>query len=709
MGSHLSKVLACDGTMLWRVLLLAAALRVYVAVRDAFVAFHAGFFPKRLSGKKSSLMKLESEDVAGLQHFLEGDSREFRARAKEYMLKRWDVFTVNADQEWGKSVEDQRASALSRAKCFVDSGLVSVRDILRDPLKFLAAHEVIAISCASATYLFSVHFNLFGGSVLKLGTEKHHKKYLEGIDSMTGLPGCFALTETGNGVISGMSMDTTATYDHETQEFIIHSPTPESQKNWISFAANHAQGCVVFVDLITGKKGATISEGVHAIYVPIRSKAGKVLKGVTILDQGHKPCINGNDNGRISFDHVRVPRDNLLDRWGSVAPDGTYTAKIEKLRHRFLKVSDQLMSGRMAISSCAVVLAAQALIGATRYACRRKQRVKQMPGGEIALFEYFTTRSVLLPHLAKAYALRCATNYVKSRYSEMVLRAGEAGANDKYRNDDEVIRLVCSFKAYNTLWSERATASCREKVGGQGLMSCNKLADLNNVAASLVVVEGDSMVLSQKVARELMFAFSGKGVVSTVAALAKSKAKRALINAGLSAKALFAIDGSSTAASSSFHLELLKLRLETLIANLVSSLLLRGIIVGKKTVMEAWAKEHLDTVIAINHAFVEYTALEQFHRAIKSQKVDAAVTPKTISTLKHMASLFALSTLDGHMTWFLQNTSLPSCLSRAITAEGRRLVTSTSPQDALALVEAFGHPADIMCMPIANDSLPAGY
>ena len=390
-------------------------------------------------------MPSDAEDeIACMQKILEGDSHDFRAKAKAYMLKHWDVFSVDADQEWTKSVEEQRLSALKRAKCFVDSKMLSVRDILEDPLKFLAAHEVIAISCASATYLFSVHFNLFGGSVLKLGTQKHHDKYLNDIDTMTGLPGCFALTETSHGVISGMSMSTTATFDHEADEFVIHSPNPGAFKNWISFAANHARGCVVFADLITGVKGKETSEGVHALYVPIRDSAGTIYPGVNITDMGHKPAINGNDNANISFDNVRVSRENLLDKWGEVARDGSYEGKIENKRKRFLKVSDQLMSGRMAISSCAVVLSTQALIATINYVCRRTQQVKLMPGGKICLFDYYTTRVALLPELAKCFALRIGTNYVKRRYAEMVLAAESA------IDRSEVISL-CAPSKHTTL------------------------------------------------------------------------------------------------------------------------------------------------------------------------------------------------------------------------------------------------------------------
>ena len=53
------------------------------------------------------------------------------------------------------------------------------------------------------------------------------------------------------------------------------------------------------------------------------------MPGVTIGDDGPKAGLNGVDNGRLTFDHVTVPRDMLLDRYGQVAEDGTYT-----LEHR---------------------------------------------------------------------------------------------------------------------------------------------------------------------------------------------------------------------------------------------------------------------------------------------------------------------------------------------------------------------------------------
>jgi len=38
------------------------------------------------------------------------------------------------------------------------------------------------------------------------------------------------------------------------------------------------------------------------------------LPGVTVVDMGVKMGLNGVDNARLSFDNVRVPRTNLLNR-----------------------------------------------------------------------------------------------------------------------------------------------------------------------------------------------------------------------------------------------------------------------------------------------------------------------------------------------------------------------------------------------------------
>ena len=60
--------------------------------------------------------------------------------------------------------------------------------------------------------------------------------------------GCFGLTELGYGN-NAVQMETTATYDKETKEFIVHTPTPLAQKYWITNGACHAHHIIVFSQL----------------------------------------------------------------------------------------------------------------------------------------------------------------------------------------------------------------------------------------------------------------------------------------------------------------------------------------------------------------------------------------------------------------------------------------------------------------------------
>ena len=65
-------------------------------------------------------------------------------------------------------------------------------------------------------FILFFQFNLFGGTVLRLGTKRHHDKLLAGIDSLEEI-GCFGLTELGYGN-NAVEMETTATFDPKTGE-----------------------------------------------------------------------------------------------------------------------------------------------------------------------------------------------------------------------------------------------------------------------------------------------------------------------------------------------------------------------------------------------------------------------------------------------------------------------------------------------------------
>jgi acyl-CoA oxidase len=135
---------------------------------------------------------------------------------------------------------------------------------------------------------------LFGGTVLKLGTARHHgtellggnsgngRSFLDQIDTVDQI-GCFGLTELGYGN-NAVEMETTATFDAATQEFVIHSPSTLSQKFWITNSADHAKWCVVFAQTIVSGQ----NQGIHGFLVPIRDAQHNVCKGVRLEESDSK-------------------------------------------------------------------------------------------------------------------------------------------------------------------------------------------------------------------------------------------------------------------------------------------------------------------------------------------------------------------------------------------------------------------------------------
>jgi acyl-CoA oxidase len=61
-------------------------------------------------------------------------------------------------------------------KKVADSKLVSVKNFFNDPTNIFTAHEMIGMVSGSTVTKFTVHYNLFGGSIVALHTDRH--KYI---------------------------------------------------------------------------------------------------------------------------------------------------------------------------------------------------------------------------------------------------------------------------------------------------------------------------------------------------------------------------------------------------------------------------------------------------------------------------------------------------------------------------------------------------
>src|SRR5215212_105469 len=211
--------------------------------------------------------------------FLDGPDAEIRGRVREWLSRPGNAPVVELDREryraqvlaWAKELADEGGTAIGFPVEYGGEGEVG---------KSIAAFETLAFGDLSLLVKCGVQFGLFGGAVLHLGTAKHHERYLSAITSLE-LPGCFAMTETGHGS-NVQALGTTATYDDDAGEFVIHTPDAAARKDYIGNAARDGRLAAVFAQLIVGGE----PRGVHALLVPIRDRDGEVLPGVRIEDCG---------------------------------------------------------------------------------------------------------------------------------------------------------------------------------------------------------------------------------------------------------------------------------------------------------------------------------------------------------------------------------------------------------------------------------------
>ncbi|MBO1332822.1 acyl-CoA dehydrogenase family protein [Streptomyces sp. VRA16 Mangrove soil] len=555
----------------------------------------------------------------------------------------------------------------------------------------IAAFETLAFGDLSLLVKVGVQFGLFGGAILQLGTERHHKAHLP--DLITGkLMGCFAMTETGHGS-NVQALGTVATYDAGTQEFVITTPDDGARKDYIGNAARHAQLAVVFAQLKVGER----SEGVHAFVVPIRI-GGAVAPGVSIEDDGRKMGLNGVDNGRIRFDGVRVPREALLNRFADVTPEGVYESPIENPGRRFFTMLGTLVQGRVSVGGGAINASKVALAIAVKYAARRRQFEATPDHGEQLLLDYGMHQRRLLPLLARTYALHFAQDVVRTHLHEVF--SGERGDEQARR---ELESRAAGTKALGTWHATRTIQECREACGGAGYLAVNRFAALKADSDVFTTFEGDNHVLLQLVAKGLLTNYAHEfedmdqlGMVRFVT----GQAVETVIERTSVHKLLERVrdllpggdewDQEAGLLDSEYQLAMVRHREEHMLAGLARRLK-RG--VDREQDPGVVFSRVQDHVIAVARAHVERLVLEAFVERVRTLPESGNKV-----ALKVLCDLFALSTIEADRAWFMEHGRLTVQRSKAISGEVDGLCRRIRPL-AVDLVDAWGIPPRMLRSP----------
>jgi acyl-CoA oxidase len=531
-----------------------------------------------------------------------------------------------------------------------------------------------------------VQWGLFGGVIRRLGTKRHHEKYLRAAMTIE-LPGCFAMTETGHGS-DVQSIRTTATYDPEHKEFIIHTPDDDARKDYIGNVARDGRMAAVFAQLITGGE----RRGVHVLLVPIRDERMRPCPGVRIEDCGHKGGLNGVDNGRLWFDNVRVPREALLDRFGAVAPDGTYTSPIRSESRRFFTMLGTLVSGRVSVAGSALSAAKLALAIAIRYALERRQFKAPGKDQEVLLLDYLQHQRRLLPALATTYALHFSQE-------ALVKKLHEAGDGDSADESEQrrLETMAAGIKAVATWHTTQTIQTCREACGGAGYLSVNRLMDLKADTEIFTTFEGDNTVLLQLVAKGLLTNFRDEFESMDTVAMVRFVADQ-VMGAVLERTAVRGVaqaiadawprsEEDTSILDRRYHTYLFAWREKHVIETAARRL--RKLMAKDGDAFAAFnaVQDHL---LLAARAFVDRLVLEQFTAAI--ERCD---DPELKSRLDKVCDLHVMATLERERAWFLEHGQLSASRAKAIITNVNRLCRELRPHARL-LVDAFGIPNELL-------------
>ncbi len=627
---------------------------------------------------------------AALRLALDGQHHEMRAAARR------DLDADDLLRDPGLSMEQARAWTTSRLKRLAErgygrSGFPVEQGGTGDIAGSVVSFEMMAHGDLSLTVKSGVHFGLFGGSVVRLGTAWHHEQFVPDIISVA-LPGCFAMTERGHGS-DVQSLETTITYDGATQELVVHSPTESATKTYIGGAASDARMAVVFGQLWVGQEG----HGIHAVLVPLRDETGAPLPGVTTGDNGAKGGLAGVDNGTLHFDQVRVPRRMLLDRFGGVDESGTYSSPIEGAHRRFFTMLGTLVRGRICVAGGAGVAARRALSIATRYAVQRRQFAAPGREGEVVLMDYLAHQRKLLPAIATAYALGFAQNELVATLARV-----HGGEGSDHQEQRELETRAAGLKVLTTRFANDTIQTCREACGGAGYMAENQLTLLRADADVFATFEGDNTVLLQLVAKGLLTNYQEMwgdldmlGMVQASARLVggtviERTAARPVIERLVAAAQRRSDD--DTLLDRGWHVSMFEERER----HVLESLAQRMRTAGRAAGADAFDAFNLtqDHVLLAARVHMDRIVLEAFIAGIAACPDDA-----TRTVLNQLCDLYALSSLEADRGWFLEHARMSLPRAKAIRPAVNALCVAVRPH-ALELVEGLGVPEAWLAAPM---------
>lgn len=474
--------------------------------------------PKALIQKERANEKF---DPVLMNYFLEGSKETSELNKKLLQQMERDPILAANPNFYELSKEEQReltAVRISRLARYME---VDSRE------EYVRRFSLISVFDPQLNVRINVNLGLFLSCIRGNGTPEQLKYWsiTKETNILKGLYGCFAMTELAHGSnVAGL--ETTATFDKETDEFIINTPHIGATKWWIGGAAHSATHSACYARLIVDGE----DYGVKTFIVPLRDSNHDLMPGVTVGDIGAKMGRDGIDNGWIQYSNVRIPRFFMLQKFATVTREGEVTLPpLEQLSY------SALIGGRVTMVLDSYRIGAKFTTIALRYAIARRQFKQGDNESETQLLDYPLHQRRLLPFLALTYIISSGAYKLENTMNRTLDILDQAvAANDlktigKSINDMKSLFIdSASLKSTCTWLAADLIDQCRQACGGHGYSGYNGFGKSYNDWVVQCTWEGDNSVLALSTGKPLIRAVDeilnkGKKADGSIAFLNKTE------------------------------------------------------------------------------------------------------------------------------------------------------------------------------------------